>query len=127
MSLKKKPNFYESMAVAGTTAVISVNFTHPLDLFKTRLQADKFNLKQLIKEEGVFSFWKGIKAAYLREATYTSTKLGCYAPIKTALKLIDKLTSKNKKLTILGGAGHRFSEENEIKEIFLSLNKLRKT
>ena len=54
-------------------------------------------------------------------------ELDYVVPIKTALKLIDKLTSKNKKLTILGGAGHRFSEENEIKEIFLSLNKLRKT
>ena len=29
MSLKQKPNLYESMGIAGTTAVISVNFTHP--------------------------------------------------------------------------------------------------
>ena len=54
-------------------------------------------------------------------------ELDYVVPIKTALKLMDKLSSKNKKLTILGGAGHRFSEEKEIKEIFLSLNKLRKT
>ena len=94
MSLKQKPNFYESMAIAGTTAVISVNFTHPLDLFKTRLQTDNFNLKQLIKEEGVFSFWKGIKAAYLREATYTSIKLGCYGPIKNALHADDSFFMK---------------------------------
>ena len=56
MTTKRNPNFYESMAVAGTTAVISVNFTHPLDLFKTRLQADKFNLKQFIRQEGILSF-----------------------------------------------------------------------
>ena len=65
----------------GTTAVISVNFTHPLDLFKTRLQADSFNLNNFIKNEGITSFWKGIKAAYMREANYTSIKLGCYGPI----------------------------------------------
>ena len=94
MSLKKKPNFYESMGVAGATAVISVNFTHPLDLFKTRLQTDKFNLNQFIKQEGVFSFWKGIKAAYMREATYTSIKLGCYGPIKTALNADDNFLMK---------------------------------
>ena len=85
MSLKTKPNIYESMGIAGTTAIISVNFTHPLDLYKTRLQAGNFNLNKLIQEEGVLSFWKGIKAAYMREATYTSIKLGCYSPIKTAL------------------------------------------
>ena len=36
----------------------------------------------MVQREGVFSFWKGIQAAYLREATYTSVKLGCYNPIK---------------------------------------------
>ena len=94
MSIKQKPNFYQSMGIAGTTAVISVNFTHPLDLFKTRLQADSFDLKKFIKNEGITSFWKGIKAAYMREATYTSIKLGCYGPIKTALNADDNFLMK---------------------------------
>ena len=94
MSLNKKPNIYESMGIAGTTAIISVNFTHPLDLYKTRLQAGNFNLNTLLKEEGVLSFWKGIKAAYMREATYTSIKLGCYSPIKTALNADDSFFMK---------------------------------
>ena len=94
MTIKQKPNFYQSMGIAGTTAVISVNFTHPLDLFKTRLQADSFNLNNFIKNEGITSFWKGIKAAYMREATYTSIKLGCYGPIKTALNADDNFLMK---------------------------------
>ncbi|MBI96884.1 hypothetical protein CL656_07055 [bacterium] len=85
MSLNRQPNIYGSMGLAGTTAITAVNFTHPLDLYKTRLQADNFNFYNLMKNEGVFSFWKGIKAAYLREATYTSIKLGCYSPIKKTL------------------------------------------
>jgi len=105
MSLKKKPNMYESMVVAGSTAVISVNFTHPLDLFKTRLQADKFNLTQFIEKEGIFSFWKGIKAAYMREATYTSIKLGCYGPIKTALNANNNFLMKFVSGSISGTMG----------------------
>jgi hypothetical protein len=37
------------------------------------------------KEEGVTAFWKGIPAAWLREASYTSLRLGLYSPIKTAM------------------------------------------
>ena len=63
-----------------------MNVSHTLiKLFKTRLQADSFNLNNFIKNEGITSFWKGIKAAYMREATYTSIKLGCYGPIKRLL------------------------------------------
>ena len=34
---------------------------------------------------GVSAFWKGIGAAWLREASYTSLRLGLYAPIKGAM------------------------------------------
>jgi len=37
------------------------------------------------KEEGVAAFWKGIGAAWMREASYTSIRLGLYEPIKHAL------------------------------------------
>jgi hypothetical protein len=39
----------------------------------------------IFKEEGVSAFWKGIGAAWLREASYTSLRLGLYAPIKSAM------------------------------------------
>merc|ERR1711871_344169 len=37
------------------------------------------------KEEGITAFWKGIPAAWLREASYTSLRLGLYEPIKTVM------------------------------------------
>jgi len=75
----------QELVLAGTTAVIVVNVTHPIDMVKTRLQAyDNFSLSAMVQREGVSSFYKGIKPAYIREATYTSLKLGLYGPIKTS-------------------------------------------
>lgn len=86
------------MAAAGTAAVTTVTFIHPIDVVKTRLQVSGDgggrNYKALglggtvsvmAAEEGVASFWKGIPAAWLREASYTSLRLGLYDPIKKAM------------------------------------------
>ena len=82
----RKPNMFESMGLAGTTAVLIVNVTHPIEVVKTRLQVDKnFKMGSLIKNEGLSAFWKGIQAAWLREASYTSVKLGMYGPIREML------------------------------------------
>ncbi|RYH29451.1 solute carrier family 25 protein [archaeon] len=71
--------------------------SHPIDVVKTRLQVSgegTRNYKALgiggtvrviAKEEGIAAFWKGIGAAWLREASYTSLRLGLYGPIKQAL------------------------------------------
>jgi hypothetical protein len=40
----------------------------------------------IAKEEGVISFWKGIGPAWLREASYTSLRLGLYSPIKVGTR-----------------------------------------
>ena len=39
----------------------------------------------LVKDEGVTAFWKGLPFAYGRELSYTSIKLGAYAPVRDAL------------------------------------------
>lgn len=88
----------KSVGLAGSAAVITVTFVHPIDVVKTRLQvsgtAGARNYKELgvigtvttvAKEEGITAFWKGIPAAWLREASYTSLRLGLYAPIKTGI------------------------------------------
>jgi hypothetical protein len=87
----------KSVAGAGAAAVITVTFIHPIDVVKTRLQisgGDSRNYRALgvfgtiniiLKEEGFKSFWKGISAAWMREASYTSLRLGLYAPIKGAM------------------------------------------
>jgi len=74
------------IGLAGATALIVVNATHPIDMVKTRFQVNpNFSIPQLIQKEGVGSLYKGIQAAWLREASYTSVKLGGYGPIKKAL------------------------------------------
>jgi len=89
-----------SVACAGSAAIITVTGIHPIDVVKTRLQVSGAqgarNYKQLgivrtisiiAKEEGITAFWKGIQAAWLREASYTSLRLGLYGPIKKAMGL----------------------------------------
>ena len=86
-----------SVAAAGSSAVITVTGIHPIDVVKTRLQVSGEGtrnykalgiggtVKTIFKEEGVPAFWKGIKAAWLREASYTSLRLGLYGPIKKVM------------------------------------------
>lgn len=78
--------------------MITVSFIHPIDTVKTRLQVSGTgsarNYKALglsgtvttiAKEEGLLAFWKGIPAAWMREASYTSFRLGLYSPLKKLL------------------------------------------
>lgn len=39
-------------------------------------------VSKIAGEEGVLALWKGINAAWLREASYTSLRLGLYEPVK---------------------------------------------
>ena len=76
----RKPNLLESMACGGTAAAFAVNFTHPIELVKTRMQAGGGSIggtvAGVLKQGGVWSFWKGLPFAYGRELSYTSVKLG---------------------------------------------------
>lgn len=81
---------YENVFCAGVAAVTTVTFMHPIDVIKTRLQLSTIpgaNVYSIISStyhrEGVGSFWKGIRAAWLRESSYTSMRIGLYGPCKT--------------------------------------------
>lgn len=93
---------FKSVSAAGTAAVITVTAIHPIDVVKTRLQVSgdaasgARNYKQLgisgtirvvAAEEGIAAFWKGIGAAWMRESSYTSLRIGLYGPIKKALNV----------------------------------------
>ena len=81
---------YKQVGAAGGAAVITVTFIHPIDVVKTRLQVGGKYAKlglggtatDIFRNEGPLSFWKGIGPAWLREASYTSLRLGLYEPIK---------------------------------------------
>jgi len=77
------------MACGGAAAAFAVNFTHPIELVKTRMQASGGSIgstvSTVMKDGGVLSFYKGLPFAYGRELSYTSVKLGAYAPVRNAL------------------------------------------
>jgi len=85
----------KNIGCAGGAAVITVSFIHPIDVVKTRLQiageagrqTKQYNgvsgvIKTVLADEGAAAFYKGIGAAWLREASYTSLRLGLYEPMK---------------------------------------------
>lgn len=61
-------------------------FVQPLDLIKTRLQLGQYQttpaaVRGIIASEGVFALYKGLSAGLLRQATYTTTRLGVYTTL----------------------------------------------
>jgi hypothetical protein len=81
---------HEEVFCAGAAAVTTVSFIHPIDVVKTRLQISTApgatigtTVSSIYRAEGAGSFWKGIRAAWLRESSYTSMRLGLYAPCKS--------------------------------------------
>ena len=95
-------NIIQNISAAGTSAVITVTCIHPIDVIKTRLQISgdgarnykslgiNGTIQTILKEEGFNAFWKGIGAAWLREASYTSLRLGLYDPIKKIMGVNNK-------------------------------------
>lgn len=86
-----------NLGCAGGAAVITVTFIHPIDTVKTRMQVSGTKgarnyaelglagtVSTVASEEGILAFWKGIPAAWMREASYTSFRLGLYKPLKVA-------------------------------------------
>ena len=84
-----KPSTLASIGLGGGAAVITCNFTHPIELVKVRMQMSGgtvgSTVTNLVKTEGFRSLWKGIQAAWGRESFYASIKVGGYGPIRDAL------------------------------------------
>jgi len=74
----------------------------PIDLIKTRMQLSgelgaKAEYKNsfeamlgIVKKEGVRNMYKGLSAGLLRQATYTTARLGAYDWISTELTEMNK-------------------------------------
>lgn len=89
-SAAAKPGLLQQVGMAGSAAVITVTFIHPIDVVKTRIQISAEygalgmggTVKKIVGGEGVAALWKGVNAAWLRESSYTSLRLGLYEPVK---------------------------------------------
>ncbi len=70
--------------------MLATCFVQPLDLVKNRMQVMKSSAKggpsptsgavlmSVVKNEGFFKLYNGLSAGLLRQATYTTTRLGIY-------------------------------------------------
>ena len=81
-----KPGVGASLLISAAASIISVNFIHPIELVKTRIQVTGLPLfstiRGLVRTEGYRALYKGIKPAWLREGSYTALKMGMYAPTR---------------------------------------------
>jgi len=72
----------------GTSGMLATCVVQPLDLVKTRMQVSKGAggakpstlsvISGVIKNEGITTLYTGLSAGLLRQATYTTTRLGIY-------------------------------------------------
>lgn len=59
-------------------------FVQPLDLIKNRMQLSGTKtstlnvISSIMKNEGVMAMYSGLSAGLMRQATYTTTRLGIY-------------------------------------------------
>jgi solute carrier family 25 oxoglutarate transporter 11 len=92
--LTSTENFYFS----GLSGMIATCCVQPIDLVKTRMQLASGTTKYknsldalltIARTEGVRNLYKGLTAALLRQATYTTTRLGIYN------ELMDRFTGKD--------------------------------
>jgi len=106
------PGLLTQVGMAGSAAVITVTFLHPIDVVKTRIQISSEygalgmggTVKKVVGQEGVTALWKGVNAAWLREASYTSLRLGLYEPCKVAFGCTSPETTTFVKKFLAGSA-----------------------
>nr|VZI01060.1 unnamed protein product [Spirometra erinaceieuropaei] len=79
--------------LGGSAGMIATSTVQPLDLVKTRMQMSgeggstkAYNgtmqfIRGIVRAEGFFKLYAGLSAALLRQATYTTTRLGIYTSL----------------------------------------------
>ena len=89
MSQHNIPN-YLNFVFGGSAGMAAACIVQPLDLIKNRMQLSGVGksqkehkssihlMIQIVKKEGFFALYNGLSAGLLRQATYTTTRLGVY-------------------------------------------------
>ncbi|PVV01787.1 hypothetical protein BB560_003782 [Smittium megazygosporum] len=108
-----KPRIETPFYFGGLASCSGVFFTHPLDLLKVRMQTVKGTgtsigsvVGQIAKQQGISGFYKGLSAALLRQATYSTVRFGVYEAVREKLRRPDGTVSNASGLLagMLGGA-----------------------
>lgn len=113
------PN-YARFAMGGGAGMVATSFVQPLDLVKTRMQLSGIGggakqyptafhaLIGILKKEGPLGLYNGLSAAFLRNASYTTTRLGIFTSLSENYKGADGTISFSKKVAFgmtAGGIG----------------------
>ena len=120
MTEKKVIPNYARFMMGGAAGMAATCFVQPLDLVKTRMQMSGIGgaarehktafhaLINIARAEGPMSLYNGLSAGLLRQATYTTTRLGIYTSLLDNFKKPDENISFLKKCAlgmIAGGSG----------------------
>jgi len=91
----EQPPNYLKFAFGGLSGMGATLIVQPFDLLKTRMQLAGRNsatkatflgtASSVIKNEGFFKLYNGLSAGLLRQATYTTTRLGVYNALQERL------------------------------------------
>eukprot|EP01104_Vermistella_antarctica_P000691 TRINITY_DN10824_c0_g1_i1.p1 TRINITY_DN10824_c0_g1~~TRINITY_DN10824_c0_g1_i1.p1 ORF type:complete len:310 (-),score=23.00 TRINITY_DN10824_c0_g1_i1:67-996(-) len=90
-------------ALGGVSCCCAAMVTNPVDVVKTRMQLQGElgstvthrypnilgGLGKLVRDEGLRGYYSGIQASLMREATYSTIRLGAYEPFKEMLGATD--------------------------------------
>lgn len=88
----KIPN-YMRFVMGGASGMLATCFVQPLDLVKTRMQMSGIDgaskthkssfhaMLAIMRSEGFLGLYNGLSAALLRQASYTTTRLGVYTSL----------------------------------------------
>ncbi|EDO34326.1 predicted protein [Nematostella vectensis] len=121
------PMFSEHVArfvLGGLSCMTATTVTNPIEVVKIRMQLDnelgskhnskdifreryykgliRTGLSRVYREEGVRGLYRGIFPALLRQAIYSSTRLGAYEPIKNLLGATDSTSAALWKKIVAG-------------------------
>lgn len=84
--------------VGGSSAILATTVIHPVDLTKVRMQLareigrkpETFTLvRETFQKEGIKGFYAGLSAAWVRQATYGSARIGLHQSISNKLQEIN--------------------------------------
>ncbi|XP_075652089.1 mitochondrial dicarboxylate/tricarboxylate transporter DTC-like [Castanea sativa] len=66
----------------GTSGMLATCVIQPIEMIKVRIQLGQGSAgsvaRNMLKEEGFGAFYKGLSAGLLRQATYTTARLGSF-------------------------------------------------